>query len=56
MRCNEDQEFVIIDGYIEKRWKNDKVHPNTFVASICCKNCLPELKAIIKKYEKEMKK
>jgi hypothetical protein len=56
MKCNKDQEFVINDGYIEKRWKHEAAHLNPFIFSICCRKCLPELKATIKKYEKELKK
>ena len=50
MRCNKDNVFVIVgDNWLIEKRKKD----GTFIASIACHKCLPELKEIIRKFEKQ---
>jgi hypothetical protein len=52
MKCKPDYKFLIVktadNKYIELRTKSGE-----FIQSICCRECLPELKKVIKKYELE---
>jgi hypothetical protein len=52
MKCKPDYEFIVVSsGHIEIRTKTGE-----FVSSVCCEECLLELKKTIKKFERWLKK